>query len=306
MARFRPTTSTHVRFPVARLRACCLLLLLAINIGCSSQSVDTKASASKFESSRSNPGLAGHDSEGSISGKSNVPQESIANRKIIYTAKIAIIVENFDLVESQIKAMVRQYNGYVADANLGRMQGERRSGTWTIRVPVEHFESLLDSASSIGVPTSRSQNSEDVTEEFVDVQARISNKKKLEERIVLLLERPDDKIQHVIEVERELARIREDIERMEGRIRYLSDRIALTTVTISVTEEKEYTPPQAPTYTNRLSKAWATSLDNAQRFFANTSIFIVYNAIPILAWIIVLTIGWTIYRRYQKRRRQEL
>ena len=88
---------------------------------------------------------------------------------------------------------------------------------------------FLQAVSRLGVPESRHQTAQDVTEEFVDLEARISNKKRLEKRIVELLSSSSGKIKDVIEVERELARVRGEIEQSEGRLRYLTDRTEFTT-----------------------------------------------------------------------------
>lgn len=222
-------------------------------------------------------------------------------RKIIYTAELSIVVEQFDDVQSRISKLVEKHGGFISSANLGRMTGERRSGSWTVRIPVKNYHDFLNAVGDIGVPESRNENASDVTEEFVDIGARIENKKKLEARILELLDRPDDKIQHVIEVERELARVREAIERMEGRLRYLTDATSLTTVDINIREERDYIPPQAPTLTSRISNAWSASVINGRRFLENLVVFIVGNAIGfgifLLACLIAIPILRIIWRK---------
>ncbi len=234
---------------------------------------------------------------------------SRTERKIIYTASLGVVVEQFDGVEQQITRLVENHDGFVASANLGRMQGYQRSGNWTVRVPVDRFDDFLNAVGDIGVPESRTQNASDVTEEFVDVTARIENKKKLEARILELLDRPEDKIQHVIEVERELGRVREEIERMEGRMRFLTDQTSLTTVTISIREERDYVPEQAPTFTSRITSAWNASLINCRRFFENATVFVVGNAIGFGIFLVFAMIGLyllkKIYRYFRRAVRTE-
>ncbi len=247
-------------------------------------------------------GMAG-ETEGEL--KVQAPIQSVDTpRKIIYTASVSLVVENFDGLEQRIRETVQQHNGYLSQADLDRMQGEQRSGRWTARVPVDRYESFLQSVVDLGVPTSQEQNAQDVTEEFVDVTARIDNKKRLEQRILELLDRPDDKIQHVIEVERELGRVREEIERMEGRLRYLADQTAMTTVTIAAREERDYQPPQAPTLDNRVRMAWNNSLDNTVRFFQNAVVFVAGNAIAMAAWLVGLVVAWIIIKSIGRRFRR--
>ncbi len=233
----------------------------------------------------------------------STPQEAIDNRKIIYSASLRIVVEDFDPVASTVDAMVKKHGGFIADANLGARNQRRRTGTWTVRIPVANFDTLLSEAGGIGIVIDSSRSAQDVSEEYVDIQARIVNKKKLETRIQELLERPDDKIQHVIEVEKELARVREDIERMEGRIRYLSDRIDLTTVSLSITEEKEPQPQVATSFTGRVSQAWQNSLASARRGLENFVVWIAGNGIGLLLWLLLGTLALTIIRRFMKKGR---
>lgn len=230
-------------------------------------------------------------------------QNAAANRKIIYSADLAIVVEDFDPVESAILGLVKKHGAFIADASMGAHNREKRSGTWTIRTPADSFDDFLAEVGDLGVVVERKRNSEDVTDEYVDVRARIVNKKKLEARIIKLLERPDDKIQHVIEVERELGRVREDIERMEGRIRYLSNRVELTTVTIAVTEEKEPLPQVATSFSGRVSQAWKSSLLGARRGFENFVVWLAGNVFVIAVWAMVGLIVLLIARRLIKKDR---
>jgi hypothetical protein len=96
----------------------------------------------------------------------------------------------------------------------------------------------------------------------VDLQSRIATQRRLEERILKLLEDRSGNIEETIKVENELSRIRGEAERMEGRLRYLTDRTSLTTVTISVREEQSYTPPEAPEFAQRLSEGFSDSIDS--------------------------------------------
>lgn len=254
-----------------------------------------------FDAKNSDGADLSGDAISQLVSKTTQDNQPAVARKIIYTADLQIVVEDFSSVPQSIKQLVEQHEGFIASENLDRMRGEHRSGYWTARIPVSKYSDFIEAVSNLGVPTSQIQNAQDVTEEFVDIQARIENKKKLEQRIIQLLERPDDKIQHVIEVERELARVREDIERMEGRLRYLQDRTTMTTVTIRIREEKNYQPPQVPTLSNRVSSAWTNSLDNTRTFLENSLVFLVGNAIGLVLGFLALVLGFLILRRLVKK-----
>jgi hypothetical protein len=293
------------------------LLMIASGCGLAAPSGMVKARSTMDASAESSdyaiggettnsPGMAWAAPEEATSSESLLPSSAIPQpvdpaRKIIYTASMALVVEDFSQLEARLRETVKQYGGYLSQTELDRMQGERRSGRWTVRVPVDRYDAFLQSVSGLGVPTSFNQQAVDVTEEFVDITARIANQQKLEARILELLDRPGDEIQHVIEVERELARVREAIERMEGRLRYLADQTAMTTVTISAREERDYQPPQAPTLGNRLSSAWGNSLERTVRVSQDALVFFVGNVIGIIAWVLGLVVAWYVLRLAWRR-----
>ncbi len=106
----------------------------------------------------------------------------------------------------------------------------------------------------LGQVTKIAEATDDVTEEYIDVEARLANSKRLEERIVELLEERSGKLADILEIERELARVRETIERIEGQLRYLSNQTSLATITIELREQKDYVPPEPISFASQ-SKA---------------------------------------------------
>jgi len=234
------------------LHAFVVMLCVAMATGCGA------ASPAARSESRQSMQLA--KAEARQAGRPDEPAAAEIDRKIIHVAELSLVTPEFSQLESAIPALVKKHRGYLSDANIDRTIGQRRTGRWVARLPVEEFDAFMNAAAELGVPESRRQNAEEVTEQFVDLQARIANAKGLEVRIVKLLEDRAGELKHVIEVERELARVRGEIEQMEGKLRYLANRAAMATVTLLVREERDYKPPQAPTYLSRLADGWDRSL----------------------------------------------
>lgn len=221
-------------------------------------------------------------------------------RKIIYDTVIGLVVEDYQDFERRIVELVDEHGGFVAYSETSRRFNDRQSGTWTIRVPVDRYTEFLTSVTSLGFAESRRENAQDVTEEFVDIEARIKNKRELERRIIAMLEERAGKLADVLEIERELSRVREEIERMEGRLRYLSDRTSLATVTINCREEQEYTPAAAPTFASRISRSWRGSLEALTATGENLLIVLVAMA----PWLVVVGLpAGLILAGYRRRRR---
>jgi hypothetical protein len=226
-------------------------------------------------------------------------EQDVANvpRKIIYQADLSLVVEQITETESQISALVKDHDGYVAEAAVNRMEGELLSGRWRLRIPVNQFDSFLEAVAKLGVVERRQQTSQDVTEQFVDLEAQIANKKRLEQRIVGLVDNTGGQIKDVLEVERELARVRGEIEQMEGRLRYLTNRTDLTTISIVAREVRDYVPPMAPSFAARIRQAWSSSLQQLRLFGERALVALVYAAPWLVIVFILLVPIWILARR---------
>lgn len=230
-------------------------------------------------------------SGGETASGEDQPNARAIDRRIIYTAEVSIVVKDFENLEAELPKLVKESGGFIANANIDRTSGQNRYGSWQVRIPVEQYDHFLEAVDKLGIPERHNQSAQDVTEEYVDLEARIANKKKLEERILELLANSEGKIKDVIEVERELARVRSEVEQMEGRLRYLKNRIALTTVTVSAREQRDYTPPSAPTFLTRLTDSWSESLETLQDGLENLTIGLVFS----IPWAIIYGVGFYIF-----------
>ena len=180
-------------------------------------------------------------------------------RQIIYDADLRLVVEDFEGLPEMIELLVGEAGGFIAQAKLGGQSGSPRSGLWKVRLPVEKYNGFVENARKLGELESLAANSQDVTEQYYDLEARIRNKQKEEARLLRHLEDTTGKLEEILTVEREISRVREELERMEGKLRVLQDLVSLATVTLHVVEIKGYVPPQAPAFTVRVSRAFLGS-----------------------------------------------
>ncbi len=202
-------------------------------------------------------------SDGAANTEASVSHETTTGRiqrRIVYDSRLSLIVEDYMIFESAITKLVESHRGFIAKSETNRRYENRQSGTWVARIPVENYSEFLTAVGQLGFAESRSENAQDITEEYVDVEARIRNNQQLEQRVLEMLEERTGKLSDVLEIERELARVRDEIERMQGRLRVLSDQSSLATITLSVREEKAYIPAAAPTLGARVSTTWRQSL----------------------------------------------
>ena len=186
--------------------------------------------------------------------RSHAADADAVRRKIICTATVNLVVEHFDPVPAQVKALVNRLDAYVARSQITGSPGAPCHGQWTLRVPAEGYEAFLAAARELGEVQDVTSDSQDVTEEYYDVEARIRNKKQEETRLLDLLSKATGKLEEVLSVERELSRVRGEIESMEGRLRVLGDLTTMSTVILNVSEIKDYVPEQAVTYATRVRR----------------------------------------------------
>jgi hypothetical protein len=276
-----------------------LALIPCLLLGCGAQAPNSSVTAYSPTA-----GDAASDAGVPKPGEKNAEDVSLptAGRQIVYRATIVLDVKDFSQTEQQVAALIKDTGGFVAQFREERPYGAQRGGRWTIRVPVPHFDKFVEEAGKLGVASSRNIASEDVTEEFVDLTARLKNKQQLEARLLELVAKRRDEIKDLLALEAELSRVREEIERMQGRLRYLTDRVALTTVELAAYERQDYQPPEAPTFAAQISQTFFDSLD-ALRKVGEALVLVVVALTPWLVVFLVITVplAWFLWRVTRRR-----
>lgn len=232
------------------------------------------------------------------------PSDAAAtSQKIIHRATIVLRVEDFGQTEKKLGELVQAAGGYVAAFHEDRSSGAQRGGRWTIRVPVTGYARFIEQAGLLGIAEQRETHADDVTEEYVDLGARLKNKQQLEARLLEMVAKRSDEIKDVLALETELARVREEIERMQGRLRFLNDRVALTTVEIAAYERLGFQPPLATTFAGRIGQTFSDSV-GALRKCGEAAVLVVVGLAPWLAAFLLVVMPFIVWaRRYRRRAR---
>lgn len=164
----------------------------------------------------------------------DIPAHQLKNieRKLIKEGRLTFETDNCKTTKSIITAATKSLKGYISNDDE-YSYGDRIQHQVVVRVPSDNFDSLLEKISqSITELDDQNISVQDVTEEYVDVQARLKAKKAVEQRYLDLLNKAHS-VGDILQVENELARLREEIEATEGRLRYLKDQVSLSTLTIT-------------------------------------------------------------------------
>jgi hypothetical protein len=195
---------------------------------------------------------------------------------IIRTGNAGVETDSLELGIGRIRALAARVGGYVANSQINAGREQPRSATLEVRVPADRFDDLVNGLSPLGKLEYVNVSAEDVSEEFTDLDARVANGRRLEQRLVDLIATRTGKLSDVLEIERELARVREEIERMEGRMRYLKARAATSSLSIAIHEPVPAVGDQG---------AWAVLAEAARAAWRNLVNFLA-GAIALLGTIL--------------------
>jgi len=224
--------------------------------------------------------------------------EVLAERKIIFNGTLDVEVKDFGAAHQGLHALMQQYRAFFAKTEIRGDSGAKRVGTFTIKVPVESFQPLVDALAALGNPVRNATDSQDVTEEYVDVDARVKNLKTEEDVLNKLLKEAGSKLEDVFRIREHVRLNREQIERAEARLNVLGKLTALSTITLTLRDREEYVAPTAvavtepPSFGERAAATFSSSF-GALRSFGETFALLVIAVAP---WLPVMLVVGAIAR----------
>ncbi|MDQ3365769.1 MAG: DUF4349 domain-containing protein [Myxococcota bacterium] len=228
---------------------------------------------------------------------------AIADRKVIRTGHISLVVGTYDGARAKLDALLQQAGGYVDSTQVHHHQGAVSSATLVLRIPAGAFATLLPALRTLGEIASESTNAEDVTDQYVDLAARLASAKVLEQRLLELAADRASGVEALLAVERELARVRGEIESSEGRLRQWNDQISLSTLTLSIaTRAPAIAAAPAAGFGTRIGEGFHASIAALQDFGS----WFVITLVAVLPWLILIVPGAVLGRRLWRRTRKLL
>jgi hypothetical protein len=163
-----------------------------------------------------------------------VPAES---RKLIRNASVEVEVKAFDDAAQKVTDLANAAGGYVATRNSSRLPNSKMSGTLVVKVPPAALDGFLTQLRGLGEIRNQTLGSEDVTKAYFDTDARLRNARRMEEGLLELLKNTKGRVSDLLQVERELGRVRGEIEEMEGQLKLWDSLISYATVTVHLSEK---------------------------------------------------------------------
>lgn len=234
--------------------------------------------------------IRGIEEVSAANASTNTPSKTF-DQKLIKTAFLRFETQDLDKTYLQIKKAVQNNKGYIQDDNSNKAFN-KITRRLLVRIPTLKFEQTLENINqNVDYFDDKRISSQDVTEEFIDIEARLKAKKTLEKRYLELLNKAKN-VKEILEIEGELSKIREDIEAQQGRLKYLENKVSLSTLEIEFYKLTSEAP---------VAKSYGTKMWNAIKAgFNGISIFFL-GLLHIWPFIIILAITVFFIKRWIKK-----
>lgn len=231
--------------------------------------------------------------EASMSSVPEMAPETI-EQKLIKESYLRFETQDLEKTYQQIIQYVKQNNGFIQDDNSTKSYN-LISRNLVIRIPSNGFQKTIDSISKqVQYFDNKRISSKDVTEEFIDLEARLNAKKSLEARYLELLSKAKN-VKEILEIERELSNIREEIEAKQGRLKYLQNKVSLSTLNIEFYKQ---------TAESGITISYGTKMWNAVKSGINGISLFFLGLLHIWPFILTLVIALYFFRRWLNKRKK--
>jgi glycine cleavage system regulatory protein len=276
-----------------------LLLIVAVISGCANSyqaASESDMGAPSFESPAEGVrGDVSYNQGGDVALP--LPEESL----IVFTGNISMVVADTEATVAQIQALATGLGGRVVSSTLFQSTGNAFSGQITIRVPAGQFEQAMAQIQELAVEVRRAeQTSEDVTEEYVDLRARLQNLEATAARVRAFLDETRN-VEEALAVNQELSRLESEIESHKGRIQYLESQAAFSTITVSLTPDELAQPIEVGGW--RLTGTARNAVEALLNALQGLARLLVWLAIFVLPLALLILLPLALLVRYLLRRR---
>ena len=221
--------------------------------------------------------------------------QEVNKKKIIKDGRMGLKVTDLEKTKTRIDTLVRSFGGYYANENFSNTDWES-SFNLKIRLPFSNFEKFIAVIESgIGEVQYKGIDARDVTDQFIDLETRLENKRNYLARYNDLLKQAKS-VKEILEIEEKIRVLEEEIDSVTGRLKYLSDLVDYSTLDLTITKRKEfkYNPADRDRFTERLKQ----SLSKGWFGFVDFALFLI-RIWPVWIIVVLLIFSW---RRYKKTR----
>jgi hypothetical protein len=224
---------------------------------------------------------------------------------IVETASLNILATNYDEASAAIEKLAAAHGGYVEKLDAKAQTGNAREISAALRIPTKQLDAFLADLRKLGHVEEETRSNEEVSDQYVDLQARLKSARATEQRLIELLGTRTGKLEDVLEAERELARIRGEIEGMQGQSAILVHRVNYATVQVDLNEEYRKVLGSGPISTGtKIRNAAVEGFTNLEEGAVALVVFVFAVGPSLLFWLAILLVpGWFVWKRFRVRAR---
>lgn len=220
---------------------------------------------------------------------------------VIRTARLQIVTKDFATARESVESVVSANGGFVDDLTVTGDTTQARVLRGTLRIRSDRFREALAGLRGLGVVLEDTQGTKDVTDQIVDLEARLAAARATEQRLTELLRDRTGRLSDVLEVERELTRVRVEIERLDAEKTNVTRRVSYGTVSITITEERKESIDGPLPLTTKLKVAALDGIESALDTVAGGALFALRTGPSLVIWCGVAAIAWLAFRRIRDR-----
>lgn len=208
---------------------------------------------------------------------------------IVHTAQLALVSRDFEQGRAAIEEILKRHGGYVGSLNVNAPPGSGRTLSATLRVPAVQLQETMTELKKLGRVIAESQNGDEITAQYVDLEARLANSRNSEQRLKELQRDRKGKLKDVMDVELQIGRVREEIETMEADRKSMGNRVDFATLTITLAEEYKAELQVVPVSTwTRMGNAAVDGYRTMVEGIVGAVLYVLSVAPSLLLWVVIL------------------
>jgi uncharacterized small protein (DUF1192 family) len=212
--------------------------------------------------------------------------QPVLRQKIVQTVELSIVAKEFSSVRPEVERILHNVGGFVGQMDAS---GETGSIDATLRIPADRLENAVVAFRALGRVVHETRSADDVTEQSVDLEARLTNSRNTEKRLIDVLQNRTGKVGDVLEVEREIARVREEIERLDAERTNLERRVTYATVTLHVSQQRQATLDLGPMPLRlQIRNAFVDGIRGAADAITGAVLWLLRSGPVLLLWVAIL------------------
>ena len=284
-------------------------LFVFLLVGCSANEESAKSEMLETDSadySNEVANISEEEKEESLTDQSKETEsskETKTQRMIIHNASISANVKELSVAQEKITQKVKKYNGYIVESTVYQESESNSYGKMVVRVPEEHFETfLVEAESEVTKVLEHNVTGEDVTEQYVDLESRLKSKRAVEARLLVFMEKAE-KTEDLLKISDDLAKVQEEIEIIVGKMKFLENQTSLSTIEMTLYENKIVVPSIENDDLNtweKIKKQFVTSINFLLSIGSSILVLLLGNLPVLIILGVLVLISYSLFKRRKK------